>query len=127
MGTAPKTMELLKTLFAAGIAHSDLALHFHDTYGQALVNVLVSLEQGIRTFDSAVSGLGGCPFAGPGASGNVSTEELVYTFQTLGVETGIDLDEMSRIGGWISEKLGRSHESPVGKAVLSRLKRTDSS
>lgn len=120
MGTAPKTRELLKALFAAGISPNDLALHFHDTYGQALVNAVVGLEHGIRTFDSSVGGLGGCPFS-KGATGNVSTEDLVHCLHSLGAKTGVDLEEMSRIGEWISKELGRPNESRAGKAVLSRL------
>ena len=120
MGTAPKTRELLKALFAAGISPNDLALHFHDTYGQALVNAVVGLEHGIRTFDSSVGGLGGCPFS-KGATGNVSTEDLVHCLHSLGATTGVDLGEISRIGGWISEELGRPNESRAGKAILSRL------
>ena len=121
MGTAPKTLELLRTLFAAGIKPNDLALHFHDTYGQALVNTAVGLEQGVRTFDSSVGGLGGCPFS-KGATGNVGTEDLVYCMHSLGMATGVNLEEVSRIGGWISEELGRANESRAGKAVLARLK-----
>ncbi|KAL2833033.1 CLN3 protein-domain-containing protein [Aspergillus cavernicola] len=109
MGTAPRTMELLQALKAAGIANTDLALHFHDTYGQALVNTIVGLEHGIRIFDSSVGGLGGCPYS-KGATGNVSTEDLVHTIHGLGMHTGIDLEEMSRIGSWISDELGRANE-----------------
>ncbi|KAL5340763.1 CLN3 protein-domain-containing protein [Aspergillus crustosus] len=116
MGTAPRTDELLKALKAAGIANTDLALHFHDTYGQALVNTIVGLEHGIRIFDSSVGGLGGCPYS-KGATGNVSTEDLVHTVHGLGMHTGIDLEEMSRIGSWISEELGRPNESRAGKAT----------
>ena len=121
MGTAPKTLELLKALFAAGVSPHDLALHFHDTYGQALVNAVVGLEHGIRTFDSSVGGLGGCPYS-KGATGNVSTEDLVHCIHSLGATTGVDLEEMSRIGEWISGELGRANESRAGKAVLARLK-----
>ena len=121
MGTAPRTRELLKRLFAAGIANHDLALHFHDTYGQALMNTVVGLEHGIRTFDAAVGGLGGCPFA-KGASGNVATEDLVYTLHSLGVQTGVDVQKMAEIGEWISGALGRRYESRAGKAILSRLR-----
>ena len=120
MGTAPKTRDLLKTLFAAGIQPNDIALHFHDTYGQALVNAVVGLEMGVRTFDASVGGLGGCPFS-KGATGNVSTEDLVHCLHSLGATTGVDLEEMSRIGGWISGELGRPNESRAGKAVLARL------
>ncbi|KAI1923976.1 hypothetical protein LOZ65_003168 [Ophidiomyces ophidiicola] len=120
MGTAPRTQRLLKVLTSAGIAHNDLALHFHDTYGQALVNTIVGLEHGIRVFDSSVGGLGGCPYS-KGATGNVSTEDLVHTLHSLGMQTGIDLEEMSRIGDWISKELGRANDSRVGKATLSKL------
>lgn len=120
MGTAPRTLELLKTLSAAGIATSDLALHFHDTYGQALVNTIVGLEHGIRVFDSSVGGLGGCPYS-KGATGNVATEDLVHTLHSLGMHTGIDLEEMSRIGSWISKELGRPNDSRAGKATVARL------
>ncbi|KAL2872756.1 CLN3 protein-domain-containing protein [Aspergillus lucknowensis] len=120
MGTAPRTMELLRALKAAGIANTDLALHFHDTYGQALVNTIVGLEHGIRIFDSSVGGLGGCPYS-KGATGNVSTEDLVHTVHGLGMHTGINLEEMSRIGAWISGELGRANESRAGKATVARL------
>ncbi|KAA8650759.1 hydroxymethylglutaryl-CoA lyase [Aspergillus tanneri] len=120
MGTAPRTMRLLQTLKGAGIANSDLALHFHDTYGQALVNTIVGLEHGIRIFDSSVGGLGGCPYS-KGATGNVSTEDLVHTIHGLGMHTGINLEEMSKIGAWISGELGRFNESRAGKATLARI------
>ncbi|CRG88933.1 hydroxymethylglutaryl-CoA lyase [Talaromyces islandicus] len=120
MGTAPRTLALLRALTAAGIANSDLALHFHDTYGQALVNTVVGLEHGIRIFDSSVGGLGGCPYS-KGATGNVATEDLVHTLHGLGMHTGIDLEEMSRIGSWISGELGRANDSRAGKATVARL------
>lgn len=121
MGTAPRTSELLRALTAAGIRNEDLAFHFHDTYGQALVNTVVALEHGIRTFDSAVGGLGGCPYS-PGATGNVATEDLVHCLHGLGADTGVDLVKVSEIGEWISHELGRPNESRAGKATLSRLK-----
>ncbi|KXT06192.1 hypothetical protein AC578_1430 [Pseudocercospora eumusae] len=124
MGTAPRTRKLLQTLHEAGVQNSDIAMHFHDTYGQALINTMVSLDHGIRKFDSAVGGLGGCPYS-PGATGNLATEDLVYCLQSLGAETGgIDLEEVSRVGAWITgEVLGKENASSVGKAVLARLKR----
>jgi hydroxymethylglutaryl-CoA lyase len=122
MGTAPRTRKLLQTLKEAGIRSEDLALHFHDTFGQALVNTIISLEHGVRTFDSAVGGLGGCPYS-PGATGNVATEDLVYTLHSLGATTGIDLDEVSRIGEWITGEIGKKNSSSAGKATLSRLRR----
>ncbi|KAI0006987.1 hydroxymethylglutaryl-CoA lyase, partial [Xylariaceae sp. FL0662B] len=117
MGTAPRTQELLKCMAAAGIRNEDIAMHFHDTYGQALVNTAISLEFGIRTFDSAVGGLGGCPYS-PGATGNVATENMVYFMESLGMETGIDLDAMADIGEWITRELEKPNDSTVGKAVL---------
>jgi hydroxymethylglutaryl-CoA lyase len=121
MGTAPRTRELLSTLKAAGIQNEDIALHFHDTYGQALVNTLVGLEHGVRVFDSSVGGLGGCPYS-KGATGNVATEDLVHLLHSLGVETGVDLEEMARIGEWISGELGRANDSRAGKATMARLR-----
>lgn len=120
MGTAPRTRKLLEALSAAGIANQDLALHFHDTYGQALVNTVVGLEHGIRTFDSSVGGLGGCPYS-KGATGNVATEDLVYCLHSLGVQTGVNVQKMAEIGSWISNELGRKNDSRAGKAVLARL------
>ncbi|KAL8710287.1 MAG: hypothetical protein Q9220_005057 [cf. Caloplaca sp. 1 TL-2023] len=121
MGTAPRTRDLLKTLSASGIANQDIALHFHDTYGQALVNAVVGLEHGIRTFDSSVGGLGGCPFS-KGSTGNVATEDLVYCLHSLGASTGINVEKMAEIGAWISTEVGRPNDSRAGKALLARLK-----
>ncbi|OJD31774.1 hydroxymethylglutaryl-lyase [Diplodia corticola] len=122
MGTAPRTRELLRTLAAAGVDRQDLALHFHDTYGQALVNALVGLEHGVREFDAAVAGLGGCPYS-PGATGNVATEDLVHLFESLGLRTGVDIEKLSEVGKWISGEIGRPNESRAGKATLSRIAR----
>ncbi|KAJ4585821.1 hypothetical protein HRR82_002874 [Exophiala dermatitidis] len=121
MGTAPRTLKLLETLKDAGILSEDLALHFHDTYGMALVNTAVALEHGIRIFDSSVGGLGGCPYS-KGATGNVATEDLLHLLHSLGCETGVDMIKMAEIGQWITEKLGRPNDSRAGKAVLARLK-----
>ena len=123
MGTGPKTQDLLKTLFGAGILAKDLALHFHDTYGQALVNAVVGLEQGIRTFDSSVGGLGGCPYS-KGATGNVATEDLLHCLHSLGATTGVDVEKMAEIGKWICKELGRPNDSRAGKATLARLSST---
>jgi hydroxymethylglutaryl-CoA lyase len=121
MGTATKTRKLFKTLAAAGVEMQDVALHCHDTYGQALVNIVVGLEAGVRVFDSAVGGLGGCPYS-PGATGNVATEDLVYLLESLGVSTGVNLGELSKIGDWITKEVGKKNESRVGKALLARTK-----
>jgi hydroxymethylglutaryl-CoA lyase len=93
-----------------------LAGHFHDTYGMAIANVVASLEHGLRTFDSSVSGLGGCPYA-KGASGNVATEDLVYLLDGLGYETGIDLQKLAEVGRRISAVLGRETSSRVARAI----------
>ena len=122
MGTAPKTAELLKALTAAGVDKHDLALHFHDTYGMALVNSVVALEHGVRTFDAAVGGLGGCPYS-PGATGNVATEDLVHLFHSLGMPTGVNMEEISQIGEWISGELGKANESSAGKATLAQMRK----
>ncbi|QSZ31732.1 hypothetical protein DSL72_001300 [Monilinia vaccinii-corymbosi] len=117
MGTAPKTLKLLRTMQSAGILNEDIAMHFHDTYGQALINTVVSLEHGIRTFDSSVGGLGGCPYS-PGATGNVATEDVVYLLESMGMKTGVDLDKLADIGQWITNEIGRPNSSSVGRAVI---------
>ena len=96
-----------------------LALHFHDTYGQALANIYASLLEGISVFDSSVAGLGGCPYA-KGATGNVATEDVVYLLHGLGIDTGIDLEALADTGAWISERLGRPTGSRVGRALLAK-------
>lgn len=111
----------MQALSAAGIPMESLAFHFHDTYGQALVNSIVALEHGVRTFDSSVAGLGGCPFS-PGATGNVATEDLVHCFHSLGGDTGIDLAQMATIGKWISTELDRPYESRAGKAITAKYR-----
>jgi hydroxymethylglutaryl-CoA lyase len=121
MGTAPRTRKLLDTLKEAGILNEDLALHFHDTYGMALVNTVVGLEHGVRIFDSSVGGLGGCPYS-KGATGNVATEDLVHLLHSLGCETGIDMAKMAEIGQWITAQLNRPNDSRAGKATLARMK-----
>ncbi len=100
-------------------ALNDVSGHFHDTYGQALSNTLAALQLGVWNFQSSVSGLGGCPYA-KGATGNVATEEVVYMLQGMGIETGIDLDKLIDAGVFISEALGRTTQSRVAKALLSR-------
>ena len=120
MGTAPRTAGLLRVLTAAGIQKEDIALHLHDTFGQALINAAVGLEHGIRTFDSAIAGLGGCPFS-PGATGNVATEDLVYMFESLGVRTSTDISKLALVGNWISKELGRPNESRAGKATMAKF------
>lgn len=88
------------------IPHENIALHFHDTYGTALANVLAGLQLGITTYDSSAGGLGGCPYA-PGASGNLATEDLVYMLDRMGIETGVDLAKLAQASHVISQALGR--------------------
>jgi hydroxymethylglutaryl-CoA lyase len=93
-----------------------LAVHFHDTRGQALANILACLELGVGVIDSSVSGAGGCPYA-RGASGNVASEDVVYMLHGMGVDTGIDLDRLVETGRWLSAQLARENGSKVGKAA----------
>lgn len=95
----------------------NLALHFHNTYGQALANIYACLELGANIIDASVAGLGGCPYA-KGASGNVATEDVVYLLNGMNIETGIDLKELINTGQWISQKLHRQNSSQVGKAII---------
>lgn len=120
-GGAGSVGKLLDTLNAANVPTSQLAVHFHDTYGQALANILVAIEKGIRVADSSVSGLGGCPFA-RGASGNVATEDLVYMLHDLGFETGVNLKELISVSNWICARLNRAIHSKVTVACLSKSK-----
>ncbi|KRD55370.1 hydroxymethylglutaryl-CoA lyase [Acidovorax sp. Root275] len=105
------------------IPASQLAGHYHDTYGMAIANIVASLELGLRTFDSSVSGLGGCPYA-TGASGNVATEDVVYLLHGLGHETGIDLPKLIQAGLYISSALGRGTSSRVALAMSSNCSTT---
>ena len=100
-------------------AIDEVSGHFHDTYGQALVNTLAALELGVWNFQSSVAGLGGCPYA-KGATGNVATEDLVYLLHGMGIETGIDLDKLIDAGVYISDFLGRKSASRVAVAVLNK-------
>ena len=93
--------------------------HFHDTYGQALANILACLELGLHTFDTSIAGLGGCPYA-KGATGNVATEDVVFMLHGMGIATGLDLDALVSAGGWISGVLGRPPVSRAGKALLAK-------
>ncbi len=93
---------------------AQLAVHFHDTRGQALANIYACLEEGVRTVDASVAGLGGCPYAA-GASGNVATEDLLYLLDGLGFDSGVDLDALSETARWISAQLGREPASKLGR------------
>ncbi|KPW05010.1 MULTISPECIES: hydroxymethylglutaryl-CoA lyase [unclassified Pseudoalteromonas] len=115
VGTAKKVDELLDLLLQH-IDKSKLAVHFHDTYGQALTNIYTALTRGIATVDSAVAGLGGCPYA-KGASGNVATEDVVYLLQGLGIEHGIDLERLAKAGWAICSALNKQPVSKVSLAL----------
>lgn len=99
-----------------------LAGHYHDTYGMAVANIHASLQAGVSVFDASVAGLGGCPYAA-GASGNVATEDVVWLLQSLGIETGIDLDALVQTAAWISAQLGREPASRVSRALLAKCAR----
>jgi hydroxymethylglutaryl-CoA lyase len=114
-GTAGSMQRLLDTLLAR-FKPEQLAVHCHDTYGQALSNILIALQNGIATVDSSVAGLGGCPYA-KGASGNVATEDVVYMLDGLGIETGLDLPALIRAGNRISATLNRPNGSRAAAAL----------
>ncbi|MCC5047970.1 hydroxymethylglutaryl-CoA lyase [Xanthomonas campestris] len=115
VGTPAKARQMLAAV-AGSIPLQALAVHFHDTYGQALANIAACLEQGVRVVDAAVSGAGGCPYA-KGASGNVASEDVVYLLHGLGMPTGIDLPALARTGRWLAQLLGKETGSKVGKAL----------
>jgi hydroxymethylglutaryl-CoA lyase len=121
VGVPTDTHKLFRYLIDAGISKSSLAGHFHDTYGQAIANVWAAYETGIRTFDSSVGGLGGCPYA-PGAKGNVATEDLVYSLHQAGIDTGVDLAKLCDIGDWITRELTIPNCSRAGSALISKRK-----
>ena len=116
VGNAGSMQRLLDVLLAR-FKPEQLAVHCHDTYGQALSNILVALQHGIDTIDASVAGLGGCPYA-PGASGNVATEDVVYMLHGMGIETGLALDKLIAAGSRISATLGRVNASRVARARL---------
>ncbi|MEI8665492.1 hydroxymethylglutaryl-CoA lyase [Pseudoalteromonas sp. B28] len=115
VGTAKKVTQLIELLLTH-IDKAKLAVHFHDTYGQALTNIYAALSLGIATVDAAVAGLGGCPYA-KGASGNVATEDVVYLLQGLGIEHSIDLQRLSDAGWEITKALGKQPVSKVSVAL----------
>jgi hydroxymethylglutaryl-CoA lyase len=116
VATPGQVVTLLDELARRGLSVTQTAVHFHDTYGQALANTLVALQHGVTTVDSSAGGLGGCPYAGS-ATGNLATEYLVWQLHGLGVETGVDLDELCRTSLWIASVLGRPSASRVVSAV----------
>ncbi len=117
-GTPNATREMVERVMEL-VPAERLALHFHDTRGQALANILACLRVGVAIVDSSVAGLGGCPYA-PGASGNVATEDVVYMLHGMGIKTGVDLAKLVEVGRHISTKLARQNESRVGRAGVPR-------
>ncbi|MGH8049655.1 MAG: hydroxymethylglutaryl-CoA lyase [Arenimonas sp.] len=113
----PKNARAMLAAVASEIPMASLAVHFHDTRGQALANILACLEEGVRVVDSAVSGTGGCPYA-KGASGNVATEDVVYMLDGIGMHTGIEMDKLIETGRWLSQLLGRETSSKVNRASI---------
>ncbi|EGR1393959.1 hydroxymethylglutaryl-CoA lyase [Vibrio parahaemolyticus] len=118
-GTPNRVKEMLESVLAS-IPNQRLAVHFHDTWGQALANIYQALSMGINTVDSSVAGLGGCPYA-HGASGNVATEDVLYLCQGLGIETGVDLELLAKAGWMISDELQRQPTSKVSQALRHRM------
>ncbi|KAL6642208.1 hypothetical protein ACP70R_020389 [Stipagrostis hirtigluma subsp. patula] len=117
VGTPGSVVPMLQAIMSF-VPVDKIAVHFHDTYGQALANILVSLQMGISTVDSSVSGLGGCPYA-KGATGNVATEDVVYMLHGLGIETNVDLNKLMEAGDYISKHLGR----PLGSKTATALRK----
>ncbi|CAH0035478.1 unnamed protein product [Clonostachys rhizophaga] len=120
VGTPRQVQDVLHILLSH-IPADKLAGHFHDTYGQGIANIVRAYEMGIRTFDSSVAGLGGCPYA-PGARGNVATEDVVYSLENAGISTGVDIERLADTGQWISEKIGIPNGSRAGSALVAKKK-----
>ena len=119
VGTPGRVRAMIEAV-AKKVPIGRLAGHYHDTYGQALANIYASMEAGVRTFDSSVAGLGGCPYA-KGATGNVATEDVIYMLDGLGIETGVDLEKLFRAGQFICKALGREPASRVARALAAKL------
>ncbi len=117
-GTPLKAQRMIETV-TQHVPLKQLAVHFHDTYGQALANILAALEMGIGVVDSSVAGLGGCPYA-KGASGNVATEDVVYMLNGMGISTGIDIDRLAKTGRTVLQQLGRTPASKVAQALAAK-------
>ncbi len=120
VGTPAKAAAMLSAV-AGEVPMPALAVHFHDTYGQALANILACLALGVTVIDSSVAGLGGCPYA-KGATGNVASEDVVYLLHGQGLRTGVDLLALAEVGDWISGELGRGNGSRAGRALLAKLR-----
>ena len=120
VGTPVKTRRLLRAV-AGVVPMAKLAMHFHDTYGQALANLYAGMEEGARVIDSAAGGLGGCPYA-PGATGNVATEDVVYMLEGMGIATGVDMTRLLAATNAISGLIGRPPVSRVAAAINARMR-----
>jgi hydroxymethylglutaryl-CoA lyase len=123
VGTPLKAKEMLRAV-AAHVPTENLAMHFHDTYGQALANLYAGMEEGVRVIDAAAGGLGGCPFA-PGATGNVATEDVVYMLEGLGVRTGVDMQKLLTATNEMSKLIGRAPVSRVAAALNAKKRATN--
>ncbi|HXV22646.1 MAG TPA: hydroxymethylglutaryl-CoA lyase [Alphaproteobacteria bacterium] len=117
----PRKIQAVVEAVARNVSIERLAVHCHDTYGQSLANILAALQLGVAIVDSAVAGLGGCPYA-PGASGNVASEDVLYMLDGLDIETGVDLARLTEAGAFISAALGRRSGSRAGLALASRVR-----
>ncbi|MDI4238011.1 hydroxymethylglutaryl-CoA lyase [Bradyrhizobium sp. Arg237L] len=121
VGTPVKARHLMRAV-AGEVPAQNLAMHFHDTYGQALANLYAGMEEGVRVIDSAAGGLGGCPYA-PGATGNVATEDVVYMLEGMGIKTGVDMERLLAATNEVSRLLGRPPVSRVANALNAKKKR----
>jgi len=121
VGTPLKAKQMLRAV-AADVPIANLAMHFHDTYGQALANLYAGMEEGVRVIDSAAGGLGGCPFA-PGATGNVATEDVVYMLEGMGIATGVDMAKLVAATNEMSKLIGRAPVSRVASALNAKQRR----
>ncbi|HXP31101.1 MAG TPA: hydroxymethylglutaryl-CoA lyase [Stellaceae bacterium] len=120
IGTAtPGRVQAMLAAVMEGVPREKLAVHLHDTYGQALANLMAALEFGIAVADSSVAGLGGCPYA-KGAAGNVASEDVLYLLNGLGIRTGVDLEKLAAVGRFISDELGREPASKVARALAAK-------
>ena len=119
IGTALRVSQVFEAV-GKQVGLNRVAGHFHDTYGQALANILAALQLGVSTFHSSIAGLGGCPYA-KGATGNVATEDVVYLLHGMGIETGLNLTKLVQTGAWISGSIGKPYTSRAGRAVWNKL------
>lgn len=124
VGTPSKAKQMLRAV-SANVPPTRLAMHFHDTYGQALANLYAGMEEGVRVIDAAAGGLGGCPYA-PGATGNVATEDVVYLLEGMGIRTGVDMDKLLAATNEMSRVLGKPPVSRVASALNAKKKRAAS-